>query len=105
MDVILHRLRPVPAIHKWPHPIGYVLLDYISCANESTNIAKGLLACFNVTFNSHLQPSEAEARPDGALDNFLNILSFNQIIFLHKTIFPSRPRAIFSGMLAPGSLH
>jgi hypothetical protein len=73
-----------------------VLLDYTFCANESTNIVKGLLACFDVTFNSHLWPSEAEARPDGALDNFLNIFSFNQIIFnikpfLHPGPGPSFP--------------
>jgi hypothetical protein len=71
-------------------------LDYISCANEGTNIAKGLLACFDVTFNSHLQPSEAEARLDGALDDFLDILPFNQIIFninplLHLGPGPSFP--------------
>ena len=61
----------------WPHPIGYVLLDYIPCANEGTNIAKGLLTCFNFAVNFHLRPSEAEARPDGALDNFLDVFSFN----------------------------
>jgi hypothetical protein len=50
-----------------------VLLNYIPCANEGTNIAKGLLTCFDITFNSDLRPSKAEARPDGALDNFLDV--------------------------------
>jgi hypothetical protein len=70
-------LRQIPALHKWPHPEGYVLLNYIPCANEGTNIAKGLLACFDVTFNNDLWPSKAEARPDGALDNFLDVFPFN----------------------------
>jgi hypothetical protein len=73
-----------------------VLLNDIPCANESTNIYKSLLTCFDVIFNSHLRPLEAEARPDGALDNFLNILPFNQIIFnvkpfLHPGPGPSFP--------------
>jgi hypothetical protein len=73
-----------------------VLLDYISCANESTDIAKSLLACFSITFNSHLRPLKAEARPDGALDNFLNVLPLSQIIlnikpFLHLGPGPSFP--------------
>jgi hypothetical protein len=72
-----------------------VLLDYISYANESTNIAKGLLASFDVTFNSHFRPSEAEARPDGALDNFLDILPFNQIIFNIKSFLHPGPGPSF----------
>jgi hypothetical protein len=72
-----------------------VLLNYIFCANEGTNIAKGLLACLDITFNSHLRPSEAEARPDGALDDFLDILSFNQIIFNIKPLLHLGPGPSF----------
>jgi hypothetical protein len=82
-------------IHKWPHHISYVLLDYISCANEGTNIAKGLLTCFDVTFNSHLRSSEAEARPNGALDDFLYILPLNQIVFNIKPLLHPGPGPSF----------
>jgi hypothetical protein len=70
-------LRHIPALHKWPHPEGYMLLNYIPCANEGTNIAKGLLARFDVTFNSDLRPLKAEARPNGVLDDFLDVFPFN----------------------------
>jgi hypothetical protein len=43
------------------------------------------------TFNSDFRPSKAEARPDGALDNFLDVFPFNQIIFNIKLLLHSGP--------------
>jgi hypothetical protein len=53
-----------------------VLLNQIPHANEGAHNTKGLLTLFNVAINIHIQPSEAEAGPDGVLDNFLDILPF-----------------------------
>jgi hypothetical protein len=51
-------------------------LNQIPRANEGAHNTKGLLARFNIAINIHLQPSEAESRPDGALDNLLDVFSF-----------------------------
>jgi hypothetical protein len=85
------------ATEEMPHSVGYVLLDYVSCANESTDIAESLLTRFGITFNRHPQPLKAEARPDGTLDNILNVLPLNQIVldikpFLHPGPMPSFPK-------------
>jgi hypothetical protein len=53
-----------------------MLLNQIPHTNEGTHSTKGLLTLFNFTINIHLRPLEAEAGPDGALDNFLDILPF-----------------------------
>jgi hypothetical protein len=50
-----------------------MLLNQIPCANEGTNSAKIPLTCFNSVINFHLRPSEDEARPDGALDDFFDV--------------------------------
>jgi hypothetical protein len=65
-----------------------MLLDYVSCANESIDVAESLLTCFDIIFNRHPRPPKAEVRPDGMLDNLPNILPLNQIVldikpFLH----------------------
>jgi hypothetical protein len=73
-----------------------VLLNYIPCANEGTNIAKSLLACFVILIDCHLRPSKAETRPDGALNDFLNVLSFNQIFLDIKPFLHPGPRPSFS---------
>jgi hypothetical protein len=73
-----------------------VLLSYIPCANKGTDVAKSLLACFVILIDCHLWPPKAESRPDGALDNFLNVLSFNRIILDIKPFFHSGPRPSFS---------
>jgi hypothetical protein len=50
-----------------------MLLNQIPCANEGTHSAKSPLASFDIAINFHLWPSEAEARPDGALDDFFDV--------------------------------
>jgi hypothetical protein len=74
-----------------------MLLNYVPRANESTDSAEGFLACFVIIFNRHPQPSEAEARPDWVLDNFLSVLPLNQVIlhikpFLHLGPGPTYPK-------------
>jgi hypothetical protein len=90
-------LWDILVIHKWPYPVGYVLLNQVSCANEGTNIIEGILACFGIIPKRGSWPSEAEARPDRALDNPLYVLPFYQIIlniksFLHLGPGPPFPK-------------
>jgi hypothetical protein len=70
-----------------------MLLNQIPCANEGTHCAKGPLACLDIAINFHLRPSEAEARPDGSLNDFFNVFPCLQIIFNIKPLFHpgSRP--------------
>jgi hypothetical protein len=62
-----------PAFHKRPYPEGYMFLNQISCANEGANSVESSLTRFDNVINFHLRPSEAEAEPDGALDDFFNV--------------------------------
>jgi hypothetical protein len=80
----------------WEVPSHYVLLDYVSCANESTDIAESLLTRFGIIFKCYPRPSKAEARPDGTLDNLLNALPLNQIILDIKPFLHPGPRPSFS---------
>jgi hypothetical protein len=48
-------------------------LNQISCANEGANSVESPLTRFDSVINFHLRPSEAEAGPDGALDDFFNV--------------------------------
>jgi hypothetical protein len=72
-----------------------VLLDQVSCANESTGIAESLLTCFGIIINRHGRPSKAEARPDGVLDDPLDVFPFNQIILNIKPLLHPGPRPPF----------
>jgi hypothetical protein len=62
---------------------------------KAQTLLKAFLACFDVTFNSNLRPSEAEARLDGALDDFFDILPFNQIVFNIKPLLHPGPGHLF----------
>jgi hypothetical protein len=73
-----------------------VLLNYIPCANEGADVAKSLSTCFVILIDCHLRPSKAETRPDGTLDDFLNVLSFNQVILDIKPFFHPGPGPSFS---------
>jgi hypothetical protein len=66
-------LRHLPSFHKRPYPKGYMFLNQISCANEGANSDESSLTRFDSVINFHLRPSEAEAGPDGELDDFFNI--------------------------------
>jgi hypothetical protein len=72
------------------------LLNQISCANEGTNIIESHLACFGIILERSSRPSEAEARPDGALDNPLYVFPFNQIILDIKPFLHPGPGPRFS---------
>jgi hypothetical protein len=72
-----------------------VLLNQVSRANEGTNIIESLLASFGIIFKHNSWPSEAEARPYGALDNPLYVFPFNQIIFDIKLFLHPGPRPPF----------
>jgi hypothetical protein len=74
---------------------GVTLLDQFSCANESTSIAESLLTCFNIIINRHGRPLKAEARLDGALDEPLIVLPFNQIILNIEPLLHPGPRTPF----------
>jgi hypothetical protein len=90
LNVYFNRTNP-PSLD----PVGYVLLDYVSCANESTDIAESLLTRFGIIFNCYPRPSKAEARPYGTLDNLLNVLPLNQIILDMKRFLHLGPRPSF----------
>jgi hypothetical protein len=72
-----------------------MLLNQVSRANEGTYIIESLLACFGIILECNSRPSEAEARPNGALNNALYIFPFNQIIFDIKPFLHPGPRPPF----------
>jgi hypothetical protein len=80
-------------------------LNQVSRADEGTNIVESLLACFGTIFKCSSRPSEAEARPDGALDNPLYVFPFNQIIFYIKPFLHPSPGPSFLEMMERDNLH
>jgi hypothetical protein len=58
-----------------------MLLDLVPSTYVSACCIIGSLACLYVVPKGSGWPPNAEARPDRALDNPLNIFSFNQVIF------------------------
>jgi hypothetical protein len=74
-----------------------MFLNSISCPNKGANSAEGPLTHFDCLVNFYLRPSEAEAGPDGAHDDFLNVFPRFQIIlhikpFFHPSSGPSLPK-------------
>jgi hypothetical protein len=53
-----------------------MFLNQFSCANEGANSAESPLTRFDSVINFRLRPLEAEAGPDGALDDFFNVFPF-----------------------------
>jgi hypothetical protein len=63
-----------------------VLLNQVSYTNKEADSTKCFLASFGGFVNFNLRPSEAEAGPNGAHNNFLNIFSCLQVILHVKPL-------------------
>jgi hypothetical protein len=66
-----------------------MFLNQISCTNEGANSAESPWTCFDSVINFHLRPSEAEAGPDGALDDYLmSSLAFKSFLHIKPLFYP-----------------
>jgi hypothetical protein len=54
-----------------------MFFNQVSCTNKSTHNVEASLACLDIVPKSGGWHPDAEARPDGALDNPLYVFSFD----------------------------